>query len=492
MAFADAFSQFENLVREHLEPSVERLQVRTQDILWDLMQGSRNVQKMGRRTGTSAGVPGYEAKWEVMLQEGGLLEGAAFGETQLLKMGPDSSLSMGAMTNALHGDPTKVPLPSTIELKSVLRKIRGMYTLNYELLEAQLVSEPIENLALGTVESITSLIRDVGTSLFWGSGNGVMGLFGASPSPTTITEAGVTWFSIDKGQVFRFIRGQRYVAASLSSNVPTTPRVGNGAATTSPSVFRCVGVDPFLLKVAFQSEPGQGTITITAGDGIIQSRMWDFAAGTTLACNGVHNLLISSGTFPDSDITDTENYPELQALINGDDTSTSTYVNPEPETIDAALDLMTAFDPQTPPTLIAENNVWTLYSHLERRANMIVPVQQGGAYEANGGVSGPMYTNGGRSFLIGRSSKCRPNTIYGLDPKSFIRFMPNDMQVRWRMSNGGAAGVANIFRPVFVGTQLSDLYVAEFDTYYQLAQTRPQRNLIMKGIHSKRTYDTVA
>lgn len=490
MSFGDAFDQFQNLVREHLEPSVENLRLRSTmtDPIWDLMQTSRNVQRMGRKTGTGAGTPGYEARWEVRLQDGGMLEGADFGETVLTKMGPDSSLMMGAAASALHGDPTKVPLPSTIELKSLLRKIRGAYTINYELLEAQLVSEPIENLALGAVESITALIREISTSLFWGAGNGIMGRAYAGG---TISEGSTTWFKLTKGQVFNFIRGQRYCAASISSENPATARTGT-TAVVSPAIFRCVGIRPFTLEVGFESEPGMGDIAITTADAFIYNTMWNFASGASRACNGIHNLLNTTGAFPDSDISDITGYPELQALIDGDDTSTSTYESPEPEMLDGLLDLMTAFDPATPPVLCAENNVWTLYSHLERRANMMQVVPQGAAYEANGGVSGPMYTNGGRPFIIARSAKCRPNTIYGLDGSTFIRFMPNDLQVRWRMANGGAAGVSNIFRPVFVGSQLSDLYTAEFDTYYQIAQTKPTRNLIRKGVHSKRTYDSVA
>lgn len=502
MAFGSAFDQFQNLVREHLEPSVENLQISAMDPLWDFIQASRNVQKMGRRTGTGAGLPGYEARWEVRLQDGGMMEGAAFGETQLVKMGPDDALSMGALANSLHGDPTKVPLPSTIELKSLLKKARGMYTLDYELLEAQLVSEPIENLALGTVEQITQLIRSQATSLLWGAGNGVMGVWtalnAAGGSVTTIAEASISWVTVKRSQIFRFIRGQRYVASALTSSgdpttAPTTPRVGNGVSATTPSVFRCVGIRPFTLEVGFQSEPGMGTITLTAGDGILMNRMWDFAGSTSMACNGIENLLKTTGAFPDSAISDITGYPELQALVTGDDSDpATTFVNPEPELIDGLLDLMTAYNPDVPPVLAAENNLWTLYSHLERRATGMQMVPQGAAFEANGGVSGPMYTNGGRPFVIMRSPKCRPNTIFGLDARTFVRYMPNDMTVRWRMNQGGAAGVANIFRPVFVGTQMSDLYVAEYDLYYQLAQTRPQRNLIQKGVHNKRTFDAVS
>src|SRR5690606_23942595 len=114
-------------------------------------------------------------------------------------------------------------------------------------------------------------------------------------------------------------------------------------------------------------------------------------------------------------------------------------VPPEPEHMDALLDLMTAADPNVPPVLIAENNLWTLWSHLERRAFGMTMIPQGSTYQSAGGVTGPVYTHGAKPFVRLDSNMCRPQTVYGLDAQSFKRYMPNDLNVRWRTSQGGAA-----------------------------------------------------
>ncbi len=488
--YTDAFAQFESLLREYMEPSVEDLTISALDPIWDLIKYCRNVTKMGRKTGTGDGTPGYEAKWHVKAQEGGLMEGQAFGETQLTMMGPGNKLVMGMNAAATGVDPLKVPHSSTYPLKSYLKKAKGAYAINKETFEARLLAEPVEDLVGEAVMDTTKLIRHTGSKLLWGAGNGVVAL--APTGGISIGESSITWTDVAKAQIFRFKKGERYVFASLTGLVPTTARVGNGSAPTTPSVARCVGINPRTLQVGFQSEPGQGTISVTAGDGIIMSRMWDWANGVSYACNGIDNLLITSGAFPDSDIADVTDYPELQAYVFGDETSTATYVAPEPEVIDNVLDYVTAWQSEKPPVLMAENNIWTLWKHLERRANMMVTIPNGGTYNANGGVGDVMYTHGNRPFQIGSSPMVCPNRIYGLEPTSFVRFMPNDMQVRWKTTQGGMAGVPNIFRPLYVGNISTDSAVAEYELHYQLACKQPQKNVVYKGVHSKRTYDAVA
>jgi hypothetical protein len=474
MAVDDAFARFDLLVREHLDPAVENLEIdaENQDVLWSLMQSSRNVQKLGR---TEAGTPGYQAKWRVRLQRGGLIEGRAFGDTSIEKMGPDNHLTMGTGIDALSVDPRKAPRRSYIPISSFLRKASGVYTLDQDSIEADLLSEPIEDVAAGAVEDVTVLLRGQASSLMWGAGNGIMGNILGTP---TFTETTTVWTEISNAQIYRFVRGQRYVIAT--SNL-SAPRVGTA---TDPAVVRCTGVDRQALKVAFQVEAGYGNIVCTSGDAIVMKGMYDFVAGASLACNGVESLLIKTGTFPDTS-HNVANIPELQAFISGDPAALE---DPTPEVVDEILDLMTAADPMRPPSLIAENSLWTLWSHLERRAHAVSIVPQGGIFTSSGGVQGPVVSNGGRPFIKLTSPKCRPNTIFGLDPATFIRFMPNDMNVRWRTTQGGAAGVGNIFRAITVGPQLTGTFAADFDTFYQIAQTRPNRNLIRKGLHNQRTY----
>lgn len=489
-ATGDAFDQFQILLNQKMQQSVEHLELpEVDDVFPQLAMSAQNLAELGQIQDLAIAslTPGYEASWTAKLQSGGLITGGDFGQTQLAKMGPGNNLIMGIATNSLGVDPTKAAQPSYIKLKSRLKKVIGCYTENWEKLESRIVARPIET-AMDVIEDTTKLIRSTAGSCFWGNGYGVMGEVDLAAG-YNILEASVVWVAIKNSQIFRFIKGQRYVAASLVSGVPTTPRTGTGGLN-SPAVMRCVGINPQTLKVGFQSETGEGTIALTNGDGLILEGLYNFeGAGSTRCCNGLENLLKTTGAFPDSDITDISDYPELQAYIDGSETSR---VEPTGDKLDAILDLMTAPQPNTPPALCAENNLWTLYARLERQANMLVLVPQGEAYLANGGVRAPLYSYGNKTFARLTSPKCRPGTVYGLDATSFIRLMPQDLNVRWRMSQGGVAGAQNIFRPITVGTRLSDTMTAEWDAWYQFSVIRPQRNVIRYGFLNQRMYDALS
>ncbi len=489
MAVGDAFDQFEMLIRENLDGRVEDLEVRATDILWDIVRTMKNVTKLGRDTASSPGAK-YEAKWNVMLQRGGRMTGAPFGQTELTKMGPDDALIMGMAASGGYPDPVDTPQRSRIQLKSYLRKARGSVTMNRDQVEAELISDPIDEVAGGYLEDSVIQVRQLLCALGWGAGDGVLAKVNEA---TNITEAAVAWVPVTAGTCFRFMRGWRIVAAKTTTNKFDTPLAGNGASKATPSYMRCVGVNPKTLKVGLQSEPGQGTIALTTDHYLIYQGMWDFTTAATsstsnnpsLAPNGVDSLLIDSGTFPDTSLTVT-NYPELQAFIFGDD---ATLELPEPEMIDEMLDYIAGVesdDLSLPPMLIAERSVWTLYRHLERRAMGVQMIDQ--TMQVGGGSAGPFYQYADKPFLRMQSSMCRQNRIYGLAPDTFIRFMPNDLNIRWAMSQGGMAGFANIFRPVTNGRILTELSAAEYDTWWQMAQTRPNGNCVRKGVESKRTY----
>jgi len=496
MAVGDAFNQFETLLREHLESSVLKLIVEADDPIWSFLQTVTNTRKMGRITGAgskTAGDPGYEARWEVLFQRGGRVTGAHFGDTEATLMGPGNALVMGLGTGGQYPDPTMTPQRSYLELVSFLKKARGSIVISRDQIEAKLLGSPVEDVAAGHVEDGTYQVRALISALSWSQGDGALAQLNDAGG-AVIAEANPTWIDIDAGTCHRFVKGQTYVAATTNVNKFDTPRAG---VLHNPGHMHCVSVDRDNRRIALQADPGEGDITLTDDDWIIYQSMWDFTTAATgatdntpsLSPNGVENLLINIGAFPDSDIADVTNYPELWAFIDGTYGDPGTMDLPEPEIIDEILDKMIESgspSSTTPPMLLAEPSVWTLYNHLERRAFMVSPAT--GTFMSAGGVSGPVYTYGNKQFVRLNSSMCRPNTIYGLDPDSFKRFFPNDLTLRWAMSQGGVAGIGSIFRPVTSGRNLTDLSAAEFDCWWQLAQTRPNANFIRRGVESRRTY----
>ncbi len=492
MAVGDAFDQFEMLVRENMDSRVEDLEVRPTDVLWDIVRTMRNVTKLGRDTSSSPSAR-YEAKWNVLLQRGGRMTGAPFGQTELTKMGPDSAFIMGMAASGGYPDPVDTPARSWIQLKSYLRKARGSATLNRDQIEAELISDPVEDVAGGYLEDAVIQVRQLVTALGWGAGDGALGQ--VTDTSINVTEASPAWVEVKNGSPFRFMRGWRIVAVKTTTNKFDTPRTGNGVSARTPSYMRCTGVNPKTMKVGLQSEPGQGTIALSADDYLVYQGMWDFTQSASsatdntpsLAPNGVDSVLIDSGTFPDT-AYDVANYPELQAFIFGDDSAPEL---PEPEIIDEMLDYIAGVESENlplPPMLVAERSIWTLFRHLERRAFGVQMIDQ--TFRAGGGSEGPAYAYADKPFMRLQSSQCRQGRIYGLAPDTYIRFMPNDLNIRWAMSQGGMAGFANIFRPVTNGRILTELSAAEYDIWWQLAQTRPNGNCVRKGVYSKRTYSS--
>jgi hypothetical protein len=86
------------------------------------------------------------------------------------------------------------------------------------------------------------------------------------------------------------------------------------------------------------------------------------------------------------------------------------------------------------------------------------------------------------------SSLIAPNTMIGIDPSTFRRFMPlGNKTIRWAMMGGGVAGISGIFRPVFSGSSLTDMSVADCDVYFQLGQINPRRCCRILGVHDQVT-----
>lgn len=474
MATGDVFDRFQHILPEMVEMAVDDLIIGDEptDPLYQFVQSSRQVTKLGKTTDST---PGYEAEWTMLVQRGGMAAGATFGASTVNKMGSNSRHIMGQSANDLTLDPTLAPKRSYERLKSRLRKMKGVYVIDQEDIDAMELSAPFEDLVQGATEDVTLLLRKLWSAIAWGAGNGVIGYAGAAASLTTSTVVAVP---IAQAQIFRFIPGQRYVFAESDLSAPI------GGTAIEPAVARCIYVDDKRLKVGFQCETT--ALSVDAGDAIVYADMYDFVGASSLACNGIESLLISSGNFPDTSIA-VSGYPQLQAFIEGDSTMASPE-NPEPEIIDEIVSRMMQSDPMTPPALFAEDAVWLLWSHLERRHQSIVSVPQGVTFNAAGGVLGPVISSGGKMFAKVTSNCCRPNTIFGLDAATFTRYGPGDQLVHWRTSNGGASGVPAIFRSVPMGTRLTNMYAADFHTFGQLANRRPSRNLIRHGLNNVRDY----
>jgi hypothetical protein len=141
-----------------------------------------------------------------------------------------------------------------------------------------------------------------------------------------------------------------------------------------------------------------------------------------------------------------------------------------------------------PPTaMIAERSLWTYFAQLEREAHGMVQVPMGATFQAAGGVAGPMLSHMEYQFQKMTSKRIAWNTIYGLTPGDWMRYIPlGDRTIRWLLGNGPLAGAGSIFWPVSNGVQMTELADAPFNFFIEFGCKTPRRGMVRKGIKAQR------
>ena len=481
MAVEDAFSAFETLLLEKLDTAVVNLTLKTDDVANQLINTFPAVDRAGRATGSEDATAELEARWPIQVQEGGMISGGDMGVPSISTMGADAVLNMETGLDSAYLDPTKTPDDSFIEAKMLLKNFKLSLTHNKTKLLAMLAANKVDVLALSAVEKAVRLVRELDANGFWSAGYGVMGVINET-SPAVDEGASRAWLTVDGGTVLRFRKGFRYVFASDVSGVPTTARAGK---INSPGVVRCTGIDIDLGKVQFESEAGEGPISgLVNNDLIVQHGLYNFSGTADRSVLGIERLLINSGNYPGTSLAVTD-HVELKSFIEDNRSSGAPTVEPEPWRIGKMVTKIAKSNLMPPSTLIAEPSLWDRFALLQQQAHASYQVPQGGTFMASGGVSGPNVTWGNNSFARLSSGKCRPETIFAIDPTTFMRFLPLGSAVHWLMSNGGISGTESIYRLVTNGAQATPLFVADGDYFVQFGQKEPRRAFIQYGIYTQ-------
>lgn len=254
----------------------------------------------------------------------------------------------------------------------------------------------------------------------------------------------------------------------------------------------CTNVNKKTRDVHFQSAPGEGSISLSDGDDLMRIGVYDFSAANVTAgsykcIQGIHGMVKSSGQFPGAPSgVNVEDYSELQGFVDGDYSSLQA---PTPELIAEYLDWIDTGGSELPSMIVSERSVQTVYSQYEKANSHVVLVPQGQAVSPNGGVRAPMFSHGGKAFVWPTSRACKPNTIYGMDPGSLVRFMPiGDGSLRWKIGSGPTAGLGTMFRPVLTdgGVRMTKVSEAPYNAYGQLGINKPNMFFIIQGVQSQR------
>ena len=491
---ADAFAQFETLLREFISPAVIDLEFKDDDPGWNLI-GSFQPETMGGRrdydTGTSGYPPGYEAQFVIKVQSAGRVTGGKFTGNTLTAMGADSHLFMGQAADAKFLDPRKSALRAHIRVKMILKRILGDISINFQQIVADLASNPLEEVSSGMIEDATKRVRGKVMNEFYGAGDGTIAQVNLAAGYTITETAGGVEVVIDNGTWGRFMKGDLIVAGSDAD--PRILRVGAGG-NGGTGEMRVVSIDQDLRTIKLQSAPGVGNISLSDDDHLILGDNYDFSASSvalgSLAAEGVESLLINSGVFPGTispkftSGLDVTNHTELKSFIT--DTS-STLEDPTMEAVTLQLDKILDLEVDPPTAFIAERSLWTKHAQLERENNALVQVPMGATFRAAGGVSGPMLGHMEHTFQRFNSKRIRPNSILGLNPSTFRRYIPlGDRTIQWVYGSGPLAGIASIFGPAYDGVQLIELASAPFNVYIQFGCLDPRANFRRLGLKTQR------
>ncbi len=475
---ADAFDQFETLLLEKVAPRVHDLVLKGDDPAWRLMDTFEPVVTASRDT-ASAVQARYEASWRIRIQRAGRVGGGTFTGNTPMMMGANSDLAMGQAADALYLDPANTPSRSWLKIKMYLKRMLLSTVVNRQQILADMAADPIEEIAAGFIEDMVYQVRQLVSAQFWSDGTGLMALANGADTITETTGA----IAIDEGTPFRFVVGQRYVAASNAD-----PRVPRAGSLNNPGVFRCTNIDLQARSVFFQSEPGEGTITLTDNDAILAADMTTWNGASTalqsLSPQGIESLVVASGVFPGTSLTVTD-YAQLRGWVDGAEGDDR---QPTPEAIAKIIDQISDADLEPPGVLISERSVETLYAQSERQGGAEYQVPQGAPFVASGGVTAARASHREKSFAWLNSSKIRPGAIYGIDPSSWKRFMPlGDKTLHWVTTGMNGMGAPAMFRHVITGRTATELMAADGDFFIEFGLTEPWRQFRALGFLSQRT-----
>lgn len=487
---ADSFRQFETLLREWIAPASVDLVLKDDDPAWNLIGTFAPFTVGGSRSWdvSAADFPaGYEAKFKIKVQSGGRVTGGNFAGNTLTMMGKDSHLAMGQAADGRYLDPIKTALRAHVDIRMILQRIRGSVTLNHQQVTADLAADPVEEVASGHVEDAVRRFRGYLMNSFYGDGTPTLAQVNAA-SPTDITEtAGGVSVELDGGSWGRFMKGDLITFSSTAD--PRVQRPGN-----INGLCRVVALDQDNRNIKVQSEPGEGTIDISDNDHIMLHEAYNYSAASTalgsLVPEGSESLLINSGVFPGSispgfsSGLDVAHHTELKSFIT--DTS-SAMDDPTMDAVTILLDKILDLDESPPTAFIGERSMWTLHAQLERENQALVNVPMGAIFQAASGVAGPVLGHQEHRFQRFNSKRIRPNSLLGLNPSTWMKYMPlGDRSILWVYGRGPLAGINSIFGPVTDGTQLTELADAPFNGYCQFGCKDPRLNFRRLGLKTQR------
>ncbi len=373
--------------------------------------------------------------------------------------------------------PLEVPLTQYLSLNSRLKRIIGNITVNMSQVLNDILSDSLEEVAVGHMEDATYQVRKNMLVWFYGDGSSSIATILTSSDTTPANDA-ILALTLSDGPYNRFIKGQRYTIwdDDAGSNWPATK---TQIATTE---LVCVNIDDVNKSVDFENVDASTGATHAIGDHLVLKGT-EGAAGleNALVPKGIEYMFNNTGAF--YGVADRREYGELVSYVEG---SESALVAPEPDLIARMVNRIAKAGYAPPTILISESALSTQYAFTEKAgyATYVVP---GFMPSPNGGVGQPIFQHGTIVMPWLTSEFIRPGSLLGCAADTILKFAPTGQNtIRWWNARGSGAGLSGIFIPVqegsATGVRQTELWQAPFETHCEFMCLAPKRSFRHIGL----------
>lgn len=474
---ATSFDSFETMLMENVSRSVLHYESPEIDDPMDRMIDTMpGLGKGGRRRSSAA--DGYVAEVKMKLSRGGAIKGGTFAghttsitTTGTLMPGYTSASFPGS---AVSPDPLKIPIAKYETITADLKRLLGNVVCDMQKVLADLQANEVEEVAVDYVDDANFQLRNNILSFLYSDGTGMLAKAGNTGTIAASLGASIS-VGVTDGTFRRFIQGQRYELYQSSGWPGTKTLVTNG----SDLVLDFIDDNNGNL---YFTRDGAGTVTVAVGD--ILCLAGTISGNNSLVPSGIEYMFKTSGEF--FGIADVANIPQLKAYVTD---YSAAPVQPEPEVISKEFDKVRRAGKALPTMIISERALLSQYCYLEKAgyATYTVPNMMP---QADGGISGAVFTHGKHVCPWDVSDYIRPGMLWATAPESIKKFMPlsdGGLMIRWWNARGSGSGIPGIFVPVNSGTQQTELWQAPFDTSCEFMTDDPKRNVLIKGLLTQLT-----
>jgi len=478
MAVPNVLGVISNLMLENVPRAVTNLHV-AGDAILDFIDSVPAEQKLGAPN--SDGSSPFTAEHTLQFNEGGSVTQLQINKTSRTDAG-SGGYNVGIDDNAEGPNPLEAPQPTIKRVVITLKETAGVITVAKDQVFAEDFGLMVGPFVARMIAGVVKKLRNWRAANAYTDGTGWLCQVGAVVGSTDFGAADIA-VTLKNGTFRRFEIGERYDFA-LDTNWPINDpdSIGDTSAAliNGVDVF-CVGINPSTGIVKFRAA-STDTFALAVDDHIMKKGAATLAAThDSHASTGFDGLINNTGTLYG---LNRSNYEILQSQIDSSGSSTS-LKTPQPEMITDPIDNIVDAGYEPPAFVVSSRSVRSKYAYVQGgQGTFMLP---GYVKTADGGIGSVQTSYEDRVYNWMLSSFCENHTIYGIEPRSFVKYAPGGhMVVNWWMAQGGINGVDNIFRLITNGPSATKTFAAEWSSHFELAILQPFLNFVNRNVKGQK------